>query len=133
MRLKLGPMLAILTVAGATPAFAQANCALPIPPAAPDGRTATQQQIAAAVADAKNFIAQSDVYQNCLLDYVKTRKEEAAAALADKDNKDKKPFDPYIETTIQKQIDSNQAAKVRAGAEINAAISDFKMAHPNPK
>jgi hypothetical protein len=129
MRLKFGLVLAILTVAGTSTAFAQANCALPIPPAAPDGRTATQQQIAAAVTDAKNFIAQSDVYQNCLLDYVKTQKEEAAKALADRDNKDKRPFDPYIETQIQKQIASNQAAKVRTGNEINAAVNDFKMAH----
>jgi hypothetical protein len=130
MRRKLGLLLAILTVAGASPAFAQANCALPIPPAAPDGRTASQQQMTGAVTDAKNFIAQSDVYQNCLLDYVKTQKAEAAKNLADKDNKDKRPFDPYIEATIQKQIDSNQAAKVRTGAEINAAVNDFKMAHP---
>ena len=72
---------------GASPAFAQANCEMPIPPAAPDGRTASQQQIAGAVTDAKNFIAQSDVYQSCLLDYVKTKKEQAANAMADKDNK----------------------------------------------
>ena len=130
MRLKFGLVLGILTVAGSPAVFAQANCSMPIPPAAPDGRTATQQQIAAAVSDAKNFIAQSDVYQNCLLDYVRTQKEAAAEALKDKDNKDKKPFDPYIETQIQKQIDSNQAAKVRTGAEINAAVNDFKLAHP---
>jgi hypothetical protein len=130
MRRKLGLLLAILTVAGASPAFAQANCALPLPPAAPDGRTASQQQMTGAVTDAKNFIAQSDVYQNCLLDYVKTQKAEAAKNLADKDNKNKRPFDPYIETMVQKQIDSNQAAKVRTGAEINAAVNDFKMAHP---
>jgi len=130
MRLKFGLVLAILTVAGSPAAFAQANCSMPIPPAAPDGRTASQQQIAAAVTDAKNFIAQSDVYQNCLLDYVRTQKEQAAEALKDKDNKDKKPFDPYIETQIQQQIDSNQAAKVRTGAEINAAVNDFKLAHP---
>ncbi len=130
MRLKFGLVLAVLTVAGTPAAFAQANCALPIPPAAPDGRTASQQQMTAAVTDAKNFIAQSDVYQNCLLDYVKTQKEAAATTLADRDNKDKKPFDPYIETQIQRQIDSNQADKVRTGAEINAAVNDFKMAHP---
>ncbi len=123
MRFTLGLALAILTVAGASPALAQTNCAMPIPPAAPDGRTVSQQQIAGAVTDAKNFIAQSDVYQNCLLDYLTTQKEAAA--------KDKKPFDTYIEATVQKQIDSNQAAKVRTGAEINAAVNDFKMAHPN--
>ena len=122
MRLKLGLMLAILTVAGAAPAFAQANCAAPIQPAAPDGRTVTQQQMMAAVGDAKNFIAQSDVYQQCLLDYVQAQKDQAV--------KDKKPFDTYIETTAQKQVDDNQAAKVRAGSEINAAVNTYKMAHP---
>jgi uncharacterized lipoprotein YmbA len=119
MRLKLGLMLAILTVAGAAPAFAQANCAAPIQPAAPDGRTVTQQQLMAAVGDAKNFIAQSDVYQQCLLDYVQAQKDQAA-----------KPFDPFIETTVQKQVDANQSAKIRAGAEINAAVNDYKMTHP---
>lgn len=124
MRLHPGLAIAVLIFAGAGagPAFAQANCDAPIPPAAPDGKTATQAQITAAVTDAKNFIAQSDVYQQCLLDYVRTQKEQAAT--------DKKPFDSYIETTIQKQIDGNQAAKVRAGAEINAAVNDYKMAHP---
>jgi hypothetical protein len=122
MRLYLGLAVVVLTFAGAAPAFAQANCDAPIPPAAPDGKTATQAQITAAVTDAKNFIAQSDVYQQCLLDYVRTQKEQAAT--------DKKPFDSYIETTIQKQVDSNQAAKVRAGAEINAAVNAYKLAHP---
>jgi hypothetical protein len=122
MRFHPGLAFAVLTFAGAGPALAQANCEAPIPPAAPDGKTATQAQITAAVTDAKNFIAQSDVYQQCLLDYVQTQKDQAAA--------DKKPFDSYIETTIQKQVDSNQAAKVRTGAEINAAVNAYKMAHP---
>ncbi len=122
MRLEFGIMLAILTVAGAAPVFAQANCAVPIPPAALDGRTATQQQIAAAVGDAKGFISQSDVYQLCMLDYIKAQKDQAVT--------DKKPFDPYVETAAQKKIESNQTSKVKVGAEINTAINDFKMAHP---
>jgi hypothetical protein len=122
MRLNPGLAFAVLISASAGPAFAQANCDAPIPPAAPDGKTATQAQITAAVTDAKNFISQSDVYQTCLLDYVRTQKEQAVT--------DKKPFDSYIETTIQKQVDSNQAAKVRTGADINAAVNAYKMAHP---
>jgi hypothetical protein len=122
MRLKLGLTIIVLTIAGAVPAFAQANCDMPIPPAAPDGHTATQQQIMAAAGDARNFISQSDIYQQCLLDYVRAQKDQAV--------KDKKPFDAYIETTIQKQIESNQTAKIKAGAEINAAVNDYKMAHP---
>ena len=94
-----------------------------MPPATPDGHSATQQQILAAVQDAKNYIAQADVYQQCLLDYVAAQKKQAT--------EDKKTFDSYIETSIQRKIDSNQKTKVRIGAEINAAVSDFKMSHPN--
>ncbi|HEY4274270.1 MAG TPA: hypothetical protein VGM68_02215 [Rhizomicrobium sp.] len=122
MRFHPGLTVAFLMFVGVGPAFAQANCDAPIPPAAPDGKTASQQQITAAVTDAKNFITQSDVYQQCLLDYVRTQKEQAV--------NDKKTFDPYIETTIQKQVDSNQSAKVRTGQEINTAVNDYKMAHP---
>ena len=61
MRFHFGLAFAALMVMGATPAFAQANCEAPIPPAAPDGKTATQAQITAAVTDAKNCISQSDV------------------------------------------------------------------------
>lgn len=122
MPAKLGLMLAVLTVAGAAPAFAQSNCDAPIPPVSPDGHTATQQQLVAAVGDAKNFISQSDVYQQCLLDYVKAQKDLAT--------ENKTPFDTSIETTAQKQIDANQATKIRVGSEINTAVNTYKMSHP---
>jgi hypothetical protein len=122
MHAKLGLALAVLTVAAAAPAFAQSNCLAPIPPAAPDGHTATQQQMIGAVGDAKNFIAQSDVYQQCLLDYVQAQKDDAT--------KNKTPFDTSIETTAQKQIADNQAAKVKTGADINAAVGNYKASHP---
>lgn len=122
MHVKFGLLLAVLTVTGATQAFAQADCQPPVPPAAPDGRSATQQQILAAVTDAKNFISQSDVYQQCLLDYVQAQKKQAT--------EDKKPFDTYIETSTQKKIDENQNIKIKVGSEINAAVNDYKMSHP---
>ena len=123
MPVKFGLTLAMLTVLWVAPAFAQASCQAPVPPAAPNGRTISQQDLSAAATDAKNFIAQSDVYQQCLLDYVQAQKKQAV--------EDKKTFDPYIESSIQKKIDDNQKTKVRVGAEFNAAVSDFKMAHPN--
>ena len=123
MSAKFGLMLAVLTTLGVAPAFAQADCQPPIAPAAPNGRAATQQQILGAVSDAKNFISQSDVYQQCLLDYVGAQKKQAV--------EDKKPFDSYIETSAQKKIDDNQKMKIKVGSEINAAVSDFKMSHPN--
>ena len=122
MPVKFGLTLALLTALSAAPALAL-DCQLPIPPVAPNGRTISQQDLSAAVADAKNYIAQSDVYQQCLLDSVQAQKKQAA--------EDKKPFDSYIETTAQKKIDDNQKTKIRVGSEINAAVADFKMAHPN--
>jgi len=123
MSAKFGLMLAVLTMLGTAQAVAQANCQAPVAPAAPDGHTVTQQQLLAAVTDAKNFISQSDVYQQCLLDYVAAQKKQAV--------EDKKTFDSYIETTAQKKVDDNQKTKIKVGSEINAAVSDFKMAHPN--
>lgn len=124
MSAKFGLTLAVLTLLGTAQGFAQqANCQLPIPPAAPNGRTATQQDISASVTDAKNYMAQADVYQQCLLDYVAAQKKQAV--------EDKKTFDSYIETSIQKKIEDNQKTKVRVGSEINGALNDFKMAHPN--
>src|SRR5262249_52866916 len=42
---KFGLTLAVLTMMGTAQAFAQADCQAPIAPAAPNGHTATQQQI----------------------------------------------------------------------------------------
>ncbi|HXS06557.1 MAG TPA: hypothetical protein VN723_07200 [Rhizomicrobium sp.] len=123
MPAKFGLTLAVLTMLGTAQAFAQADCQAPIAPVSPDGHTATQQQILAAVNDAKNFISQSDVYQQCMLDYVAAQKKQAV--------EDKKTFDSYIETSAQKKIEDNQKMKIKVGSEINTAISDFKLSHPN--
>jgi hypothetical protein len=122
MPVKFGLTLAVLTALGAAPAFA-VDCQPPIAPVAPNGHTISQQDLSAAVSDAKNYIAQSDVYQQCMLDSVQAQKKQAV--------EDKKPFDSYIETSTQKKIDDNQKTKIRVGSEINTAVSDFKMAHPN--
>jgi hypothetical protein len=123
MRVKFGLAVALGTMVWAVPALAQPVCVEPIPPAAPDPRKATPQQMHDAVNDAKNFISQSDVYQLCLANYVQAQKDEAV--------KEKTPFDVAMAADIQKKIDYNQAAKVRTGAEINDAVSAYKMAHPN--
>lgn len=122
MRVEIGLALVFLTLAGIAPALAQADCIAPIPPAAPNGRTATQQEMVAAVNDAKNFIAQSDVYQQCLLDYVQTQKKLAA--------KNKNSFDASIVADVNKKINENQAEKQRTGDAINAAVNLYKTTHP---
>jgi len=122
MHFRFGLALAFL-IGGAVPALAQAECQSPVAPAAPDGRTSSQAEMMAAAGDARNFIAQSDVYQQCLVDYIKAQKDLAA--------KDKTPFDKSIEADATKKINENQADKVKVGADINAAIAAFKSSHPN--
>lgn len=119
MHVKYGLALFLL-VSG--PAFGQADCDRPIAPAAPDGHKATQADMNAAIADAKRFIAQSDIYQQCLVDYVNTQKKKA------QDNK--ATFDKSIEDDATKQIDENQADKVQVGKDINSASAIFTASHP---
>jgi hypothetical protein len=103
--------------------MAQPDCPSPIAPAAPDGRTSTQAQMVAAAGDARNFISQSDVYQTCLVDYVKAQKDLAT--------KNKTPFDKFIEADAMKKITDNQNEKMKVGTDINGAIAAFKASHPN--
>lgn len=121
MRFKLG-LAFIVLVGGALPAAAQSNCQMPIAPAAPDGRTSTQAQMQAGIGDANRFIKDSDVYQQCLVDYVKAQKDQAA--------KDKTTFDVSIEADAMKKIKENQDEKVKVGGDVNAAIGVFKASHP---
>lgn len=123
MHLKFGLAL-VLLAGGVLPALAQqADCQAPIPPAAPDGRSSTQAQMVAAAGDARNFIAQSDAYQSCLVEYVKAQKDLAT--------KNKTTFDKSIEDDAMKKITENQQEKVKVGADINGAIAAFKASHPN--
>ena len=123
MHLRFGLTLVFLA-GGMLPALAQQpDCQAPVAPAAPDGRTSTQAQMAAGVGDANRFMKDLDVYQSCLVAYVKAQKDQAA--------KDKTPFDKFIEMDAMKKITENQNEKVRVGAEINSAIGVFKASHPN--
>ena len=122
MRLKFGLALVFLA-GGVLPAMAQPDCPAPIAPAAPDGRTSTQAQMVAAAGDARSFITQSDVYQTCLVDYVKAQKDLAT--------KNKTVFDKSIGDEVMKKITENQNEKVKVGNDINGAIAAFKASHPN--
>lgn len=122
MGFKFGLALVLLVGAG-LPAVAQSGCQAPIAPQAPDGRTATQAEMLAAAGDARNFIAQSDAYQQCWVDYVKAQQALAA--------KNKTPFDKSITAEAEKNVKENQDEKVKVGADINGAIAAFKASHPN--
>jgi hypothetical protein len=117
-------MTLVFLAGAAWPAMAQSNCEAPIvPAAAPDGRTATQIKMNDAISRAKNFITKSDLYQTCLLDYVKAQKDLAA--------QNKTSFDASIEADATNKINENQAEKAKVGGDINAAIGAFKTSRPN--
>src|ERR1044072_4420418 len=71
-------LIAVLLL-GVRPALGQGLCTEPIMPIPPDGAAATADQMRSAMADARNFIAQSGVYQDCLAKEVEDAKSQAVA------------------------------------------------------
>jgi len=105
-------------------AFAQSLCVEPPMPLPADGGAMTADQMRAAMADARNFIAQSGVYQECLVNEVEAAKTQATAA--------GQPFDPAIETGARAKVEASQKAQEKAGAAANGAMAAYKNAHsPN--
>jgi hypothetical protein len=100
---------------------AQDACVEPAQPAPVDGAQVSEDQMRAAAAGARNFIAQSDVYQACLANVLDAAKTQASA--------DGQPLDPNLEVTIKAKADANQKVKERVGIEINTAISVYKQTH----
>lgn len=88
-----------------------------------DGAAATADQMRAAMADARNFIAQSGVYQDCLMKEVEDAKAQAGAA--------GQAFEPSIETNARAKVDANQKAQERVGLTVDKAMAAYKNAHPN--
>lgn len=101
--------------------MAQEACVEPSAPAPVDGAQLNENQMRAAAASAREFIAQSDVYQSCLATTLEAAKTQATA--------DGKPLDPTLESTAKAKADANQKAKEKVGAQINTAIGAYKQAH----
>lgn len=114
-------LASVLAVFTAAPALAQ-SCSEPIPPAAPNGATATQKQIQDAAHDGNMFQKQADEYIDCLNDDLKARQRQAI--------KDKKQPDPSWVDEANSKIDEVQRTKLRVGQEINGAVHSFCQAHP---
>ena len=108
----------------ATPAFADfSTCFEPYPPAAINGNTATKEQMEQGVKDVKQFIRDSDDYQQCMNGQLKAMQIDAMHS------KDTTPVDPSIVTMVNDRIHKNQALKERVGAEFNTAVQVFNAKH----
>jgi hypothetical protein len=105
------------------PAAAQSLCAEPSLPMPVDGAAATADQMRLAMSDARNFIAQSGVYQECLLKEVEAAKAQAAAG--------GQAFEPVIETSARYKVSASKKAQERVGTSANNAMAAFKNAHPH--
>ncbi len=88
-----------------------------------DGSAVTADQLRAAMADARNFIAQSDIYQACLTNEVDAARTQAAA--------DGRPFDPAIDADAKASIAASQKAKDKVSADISTAVTTYKQTHTN--
>lgn len=120
--LKKFGLAAVLLVAGAVPSFAADTCTTPVVPAAIDGATVAIDVLRKAIADTKAYIAASDAYQQCIVDYVATVKADA--------DKNKTPVDAALIQAEAAKGEANQASKQKAGDDINTAIGAYKKAHP---
>ena len=110
-----------LALASGSAGTAQEACAEPPVPAPLDGTQANEEQMRAAAAAARDFIAQSDVYQGCLANAFDAARTQAAT--------DGKPLDPSLETTLKSRTDANEKVKQKVGIEINIAIDAYKKTH----
>lgn len=118
--MRFGLILSTLLFA-ASPALAQSAC---VEPAAPvPVKNPSADQMRAAMAEAHTFIAQSSVYQDCLLKEVEAAKTQAAASGA--------PFEPMIETSARYKVEASKKAQEQVGATANRALSAYKNATPN--
>lgn len=107
----------------ASPAFAQSDCLEPAVPAQVDGSVASADQLRTAMAQARTFIAEASVYQDCLLKEVDAAKTQAVAT--------GQPFEPAIEISARERIAASERAQDKVGDAINGSVSAYKLVHAN--
>lgn len=105
----------------ATPALAQPLCTEPQLPAPVDGAHVSPDQLRAAVTAAKGYIAQSEIYQSCLMDELDAARTQAGAQ--------GHALNPLLESDMRLRLASNQRTREKVGTEINTAIDVYKKTH----
>ena len=107
----------------ASPALGQSLCTEPAAPVPVDGAAATADQMRAVMADARNFIAQSSLYQDCVMKEVDDAKSQASTS--------GQAVEPTLEANARAKVDASKKAQERVGSTVNNALSAYKNAHPN--
>lgn len=116
-------MLVASSTTNATISLAEAQtvCAEPVMPMPVNGAAATADQMRAAMADARNFIAQSGVYQDCLSREVDAAKDQAVAS--------GQALDPVVESNAKTRLEASRKAQERVDIEASNAMAAYKNAH----
>ena len=112
------PAICLAILIGSAGAAQAQGCAQPPVPAKLDGALSADR-MRAALADARNFIAQSTLYQDCLLKEVEAAKLQAATS--------GQPFEPMIETSARLKVAASRQAQERVGSEVNRAITTARQ------
>ena len=117
--LRVRLVLAFAILAGsACASAAQEICVEPVVPAALDGQL-SPDRMRAGLADARHFIAQSRLYQDCLLKEVEAAKLQAAISGM--------PFEPMIETSARIKVAASEKAQDDVGMAVNRAITTARL------
>lgn len=107
----------------ASPALAQENCVEPVAPAPISGTAVTGDQLRAAMSDARGFITQSNIYQECLHHQLDAARTQAGT--------EGHPLDPAMEASVKTRIAASQQAQDKVSQTVNTALTTYKQAHPN--
>lgn len=94
-----------MMLTGVVPALAQVTCTEPAPPPPIDGAQASADQLRGAMAQAHDFMAQSEAFQACL-----TQSD-----------------DPDARTKVA----ASQKAEETVGRSVSSAVDTYKRAHAN--
>ena len=123
--------LPALAAPGLLPALAQSACMEPAAPSMPDGKTAQRADVIAAAGAAKDFVAKSDEYQNCLNSEYETTVKAAVAAMKAKDKDKSKQVDAAkLDAERQAKISANQKKKEEVGLAYGATAAAYRAANP---
>jgi hypothetical protein len=86
-------------------------------PAPLDGYSASREKIVAGMAAAKSYAVQADAYQQCISNYLASRKAAAG--------KNRQTLDMTLITIETHRITASQADKKKAQGQIEVAINAF--------
>lgn len=100
-------------------ALAQGVCTAPVPPPPLNGAEASPDQLRAAIASARDFIGQANLYESCLQDQLRAAQMRGDSA------------DPGTDKDTENLIAANRKLKDKVSSDAATALDAYKKAHPN--